>query len=365
MSDRIVLALESTDPSKGVSMNQSEQQASRAFDRVHVLGAGAWGTTLAVMMCESGRSVTLVAHRASAARVMQTERRHPVSLPGLVLPDRLTIEHNGAHSLEQADALVLVVPVQSLRAAVAPLASTLMQLPVLCAAKGLEVDTRLRSSEVVASVLGTDANIAVLSGPNLSAEIAAGKPASAVIASTQADLGGRFAATVRSRRFRTYVHDDVIGVELGGALKNIVAIGAGIADGLDAGDNAKAAFMSRGIAEIARLGVACGARPLTFAGLSGIGDLIATCASRLSRNHQVGFALANGRPIEEIVAGMSETAEGVATTKAAWQMGRELEVDLPIVNQMYRILFEGASPIDAVARLLEREPGSELAGWQP
>ena len=212
---------------------------------------------------------------------------------------------------------------------------------------------------MVRSVLGGTTNVAALSGPNLSGEIALGQPATTVIASEIAGLAERCARILHSHRFRVYLSDDLIGVELGGALKNIIAIGAGIADGLDAGDNAKAAFMTRGIAEIARLGVACGAQPLTFAGLSGIGDLIATCSSPRSRNHQVGVALARGESLEVILLSMREVAEGVATTSAALALGRSLEVELPIIEQMHRVLFENVSAADAISRLMEREPRHE------
>jgi glycerol-3-phosphate dehydrogenase (NAD(P)+) len=328
--------------------------------RVSVLGAGAWGMTLALLAHEAGHEATLVAHREDAATFMRRERRHPNSLPGVPIPDPIQIGHSGRHTLSDADIVIIAVPTQRLREAVTPLQEVLATRTILCAAKGLEVGTLMRPSQILESVLGTGVSVGVLSGPNLSAEIAAGKPTSTVIASDDTSLAERLVPILHSNRFRAYVSADVIGVEMGGALKNIIAIGAGIADGLDAGDNAKAAFMTRGIAEIARLGVAAGAQPLTFAGLSGIGDLIATCASPLSRNHQVGVALAGGRTLDDIVRGMTETAEGIATTRAARELGRRLGVELPIVDQMHRVLFEGLSPLEAVARLMEREPRHEF-----
>ena len=333
--------------------------------RVSVLGAGAWGTTLALLVHEAGHEAALVAHGADAATFLRRERRHPRSLPGVAIPDGIRIEHAGDHTLGEANVVIIAVPTQRLREAVSSFQEALTSPTILCAAKGLEVGSLLRPSQVIASVLGTGTDIGVLSGPNLSAEIAAGKPSSTVIASIDTSVAERLVPILHSMRFRTYVSNDVIGVEMGGALKNVIAIGAGIADGLGAGDNAKAAFMTRGIAEIARLGVAAGAQPLTFAGLSGIGDLIATCASPLSRNHQVGVGLATGRNLDDIVGDMVETAEGIATTRAARELGKSLGVELPIVDQMYRVLFEGVAPLEALARLMERDPRHEFTDLRP
>jgi len=326
---------------------------------VSILGAGAWGTTLAILAAEAGHDVSLVAHRAAVAEFIALRRSHPTSLPGVDIPDRIHPEHTGNHSLASSDVVIVAVPTQRLGAAVEPLAAALRGKPVVSAAKGLELDTLERPSSVIRTRLGPDALVAALSGPNLSAEIAAGHPATTVIAGPTLEDAERLVPLLHSHRFRVYVSDDMVGVELGGALKNIIAIGAGIADGLGAGDNAKAAFLTRGIAEITRLGVAAGAQPLTFAGLSGIGDLIATCASPHSRNHQVGVALATGASLDAVLAGMSEVAEGVPTTRAAVQLGRRYGVELPIIEQMHRVLFEGVSPTEAIVRLMERDPRRE------
>jgi glycerol-3-phosphate dehydrogenase (NAD(P)+) len=305
--------------------------------------------------------VTLVAHGEENARYMREHRRHPRSLPGVEVPAQVVIHADAGAALRVAEVVIIAIPVQALRHGVTPVRALLRERLIISASKGLELETLFRPSEVVRDVTGAR-NVAVLSGPNLAGEIAAGKPASTVIAAADEALATSLVPVLHSSRFRVYAGDDPIGAEMGGALKNIIAIGAGIADGLDAGDNAKAAFMTRGIAEIARLGVACGANALTFAGLSGIGDLMATCASRLSRNHQVGMGIAAGKPVSEILAGMRETAEGVATTRAALQLGARMGVELPIASQLHRVLFEGVSPADAIARLLEREPRRELAG---
>lgn len=332
---------------------------------VSVLGAGAWGTTLAILAAEAGQRVTLVAHRESTANHLQRHRSHPTSLTGISIPPTIEIAHMGQHFLDRTDVVVVVVPTQKLRQSLDPIADTLRDKVVVSAVKGLELGTFLRPSEVIESVVGPATRIAVLSGPNLSSEIALGRPATTVLASSQAGLAENLVGLFHSRRFRVYVGDDVIGVEFGGALKNIIAIGAGIADGIEAGDNAKAAFMTRGIAEMTRLGVSCGARPLTFAGLSGIGDLMATCASPLSRNYRVGIALSQGTPLDDILESMHEVAEGVATTNAARALARLGGVELPIVDQMYRVLFEGASPREAIERLMERDPKHELRDFAP
>lgn len=326
------------------------------MDTVAVVGAGSWGTTLAMLATAAGRHVTLLAHHPDLATYMINHRRHPTSLPDVTIPETLQITSDAVSTLSRADVVVLAVPTQKLRQATRELLEIgLGGQPIICVAKGLEIGSQMRPSQVVATEVGEEHTVAVLSGPNLALEIAQGRPATAVMAHGDLAVATQLAAVFHSQRFRIYHGQDVVGVEIGGALKNIIAIGAGIADGMAAGDNAKAAFMTRGIAEIARIGTALGAQPLTFAGLTGIGDLIATCASQLSRNHRVGRELATGRSLDDIIAGMSEVAEGVPTTKAAFQLGRSLQIDTPIVDEMHAVLFEGARVSDAVARLMDRE----------
>jgi len=344
----------------------TDQETNRPSPRsVSVLGAGAWGTTLAILATEAGHRVTLIAHSESAAKHLQQFRFHPTSLPGISVPSSIEVTHVGQHLDDETGVVVVATPTQKLRESLQPIAEIIRDKVILSAVKGLELDTYLRPSEVIASVLGAATRIAVLSGPNLSSEIAMGRPATTVIAASRAELAASLIELFHSQRFRVYVSDDVTGVEFGGALKNIIAIGAGIADGLAAGDNAKAAFMTRGIAEIARLGVACGAQPMTFAGLSGIGDLMATCSSPLSRNYRVGLALSRGTDLDDILGSMHEVAEGVPTTKAARNLGQFHGVDLPIVDQMYRVLFEGVAPREAIVRLMERDPKHELLDLMP
>ena len=237
---------------------------------------------------------------------------------------------------------------------------------VLSAAKGLERETGLRMSEVIAEELGREVHesICVLSGPNLSREIAAGLPSGTVIASMKDEVAEFARDVVMTSRFRVYTHGDLIGVELAGALKNIIALGAGAADQLGYGENAKAIFMTRGLAEITRLGVAAGANPLTFSGLAGVGDLVCTCASRHSRNHYVGGELAKGRSLEEVERSMRMVAEGVNTTRAAMKVARSYGVEMPITERIYQVLFEGKDIQEAIREMLLRDPKRELEGLE-
>lgn len=333
--------------------------------RVAILGAGAWGTTLALVAHRAGCAATLVAHRDDLADTLRSTRIHPVSLPGIRLPDVIAVSADPLQAISNADAAIIAVPTQKLRSGIADLGPVLAGRPVVSAIKGLESDTLSRASEVIHQTVEPYGYtpVVALSGPNLAGEVAAGKPATTVLASADVAAAERLQRALGSASFRIYVSDDIVGVEMGGALKNVIAIGAGIGDGLGAGDNAKSAFLTRGIAEIARLGVACGAQVLTFAGLSGVGDLIATCSSPLSRNNRVGRALAAGRGLPEILHDLGETAEGVETTRAARLLGQRLGVDLPIVEQLHGVLFESVSPLDAIAALMDREPRRERSAW--
>ena len=333
-------------------------------ERMHVIGAGAWGTTLAILAHRAGNEVTLVSHHDETIYSLRNHRIHPRSLPGITIPIEIEIAAIDAFAIDEDDIVILAFPVQQLRNTATSLDEAIGSATVVSAAKGIEIGTLQTPLTILEKVLsGVDRlRLAALSGPNLAPEIAAGNPATTVVASHFLDTAIRVQRALTSDSFRVYTSTDVTGVEMGGALKNIVAIGAGIADGLGAGHNAKAAFMTRGIAEIARLGIACGAEPLTFAGLSGIGDLIATCGSSMSRNHTVGRALAEGRNLEEIVSTMSETAEGVDTTRAALQLAERLGVEVPIIRGMHRVLFEGVSPLLAAMELMTREPTVESLG---
>jgi glycerol-3-phosphate dehydrogenase (NAD(P)+) len=260
--------------------------------------------------------------------------------------------------------LVLVTPSQKMRENLRLLTPYLGEKTLLLnASKGIEIDSLKRMSEIIVEELPTTSRrVATLSGPNLSREVAQEKPTAAVIASTAYDVAVEYRTLLTTSSFRVYNSHDVVGVELGGSLKNIIAIGAGINDGLGYGDNAKAAFMTRGLAEISRLGVAAGANPLTFAGLAGIGDLIATCASDLSRNNRLGRRLADGEKLNDILQSTRSVAEGVWTTRAALQLARRYNVEMPIAQQLSLVLFEGLDPHKAVPELMLRDPKGELEG---
>jgi glycerol-3-phosphate dehydrogenase (NAD(P)+) len=338
--------------------------------RVAVVGSGAWGTTLAILVARS-EPVTLLSHSGETAARIAATRLNERRLPGIQLPARIQVTAD-AGALEAASDLVLfAVPSAHLRGSVERVASLIpASADVLSVAKGLEQGTLLRMTEVIADASRAagapieSRRIAALSGPNLAQEIAKGLPASAVVASEDAALGDRIVARLARREFRLYTNPDVLGVELCGALKNIIAIAAGAADGLGFGDNGKAGLMTRGLAEMTRVGIAAGANPLTFAGLAGIGDVIATCGSKLSRNHRLGEELARGRPWSEIEASLQGVAEGAYTVDAALALAARHGVEMPIAQEVHNALFEGKSVQRCLIDLLSRESKDELADFQ-
>jgi len=328
--------------------------------RVAVVGAGAWGTTLAAIVARR-EPVVLVCHRAEVADEINTTHRNERRLPGIDLPEALVATADPA-AVSGADLVIFAAPSSHMRSIVRETAPHIAaSADVLSVAKGLEGGTLLRMSEVIAEAAEIDqSRIAALSGPNLASEIAQGLPASAVVAAADLDLATRIAARLGRREFRLYVNRDILGVELCGALKNVLAIAAGAADGLGFGDNGKAGLMTRGLAEMIRLGAAAGANRLTFAGLAGIGDVIATCGSRLSRNHRLGEELAKGRAWAEIEATLPGTAEGAYTVEAALALADRHGVEMPIAREVYRALFEGKSVQRCLIDLLSRESKDEL-----
>ncbi|MCX6022377.1 MAG: NAD(P)-dependent glycerol-3-phosphate dehydrogenase, partial [Chloroflexi bacterium] len=308
---------------------------------VAVVGATSWGTTLAVLLARKGVAVTLLARTEDEAAELERDREHRRRLPGIPFPPLLGVTSDPAAALHSAELVILGVPAQTMRANVRALAPWFPPGAVLLSlAKGLEVGSSLRMSQVIAQETPERLHrgIAALSGPNLAREIAQQLPSATVIAS--ADVGAAETAQrlIGTDSLRAYTSQDVTGVELGGALKNIVAMGAGMIDGWGYGNNAKAAYMTRGLAEITRLGVAAGANPLTFLGLAGFGDLLATCISPLSRNRHAGERLAQGRALSEVGQEMAGIVEGAPTTQAARQLAQRLGVEMPITEQMYRVL---------------------------
>lgn len=331
---------------------------------VGVIGSGAWGTTLARMLANKGIETTLWEHHPERASAMQEQRENHTFLPGFLFPATLQITADIAQATSAKDMLLLVTPSQRLRENLRLLAPALNSETLLVSAsKGIEVGTLKRMSEIICEEIpGASRRVAVLSGPNLSREVAQEKPTAAVVAAYSSEIALRVRALLTTSYFRVYNSDDVTGVELCGALKNIIAIGAGINDGVGFGENAKAAFITRGLAEISRLGVAAGANPLTFAGLAGIGDLIATCASPMSRNQQLGRRLAGGEKLADILASTRSVTEGVFTTRAALKIAERYDVEMPITRQLSLVLFEGLDPRKAVPELMMRDPKHELQG---
>jgi glycerol-3-phosphate dehydrogenase (NAD(P)+) len=338
--------------------------------RVAVMGTGAWGTTLArlialeqIRRAQSAVEVTLWEYEAERATQIQWEHENAAFLPGFPLPANLRVTADLADALGAADVVLLVTPSQRVRANARALAPLLRPgMVVISGSKGLEVGTHLRMTEVIAQELPPGTPVVALSGPNLADEIARGMPAAAVVASADAAAAEQARAALTTPAFRIYTSQDVVGVELGGALKNIVAIGVGVSDGLGYGDNAKASLMTRALAEISRLALAAGANPLTLAGLAGLGDLIATCGSPLSRNRTLGLELAKGRRVDDILAQRHSVAEGVSTTRAALELAAAFGTDLPIAAEMAQVLFEGKSVREAVQSLMVRDPKPELHG---
>ena len=332
--------------------------------RVAVVGSGAWGTTLALLVARS-EPATLLCHSAETAERLRTERRNERRLPGIDLPERIVPTADPA-ALAGADLVIVAVPSTHLRDTMRSIAAFVPgRADILSVVKGLEAGTLLRMTQVIADAGGIDpARIAALSGPNLAIEIARGLPASAVVAAEDPVLAERIVARLARREFRLYTNTDVLGVELCGALKNVIAIAAGAADGLGFGDNGKAGLMTRGLAEMMRMGIAAGANPLTFAGLAGIGDVIATCGSRLSRNHRLGEELARGRSWSEIEGSLPGVAEGAYTVDAAIALAERLHVEMPIAREVHNALFEGKSVQRCLIDLLARESKDELADFQ-
>jgi glycerol-3-phosphate dehydrogenase (NAD(P)+) len=332
--------------------------------RVAVVGSGAWGTTLAILVAKREPAVLLTRSAETAAR-LAADRTNEGRLPGIAFPAPLSLSADPA-VLGSAELVIFAVPSAHLREEVARVAASVSPLADLVSvAKGLESGTLLRMSEVVAAAGPFDPRrIAALSGPNLALEIARGLPASAVVAGEDDGLAARVQARLGRRRFRLYVNADIIGVELCGALKNIVAIAAGATDELGFGDNGKAGLMTRGLAEMTRLGIAAGANPLTFAGLAGLGDVIATCGSPLSRNHRLGVELAKGRTWAQIEADLPGVAEGAYTVDAALALADRLGVEMPIAREVHRALFEGKSVKRCLVDLLARESKDELADYR-
>jgi glycerol-3-phosphate dehydrogenase (NAD(P)+) len=324
--------------------------------RTAVLGAGSWGTAFAKVLADAGAEVTLWGRRPELTDLIQREHVNPEYLPDIALPEAIQATSDGERALEGAEVVVLALPSQSLRQLLGQLTGFLPpDAVVVSLMKGVELGTTRRMSEVIMEVTGVDSSqVAVLSGPNLAREIALCEPAASVVACLDRSVAESISDLCATSYFRPYTNVDVVGTELGGAVKNVIAIAVGMADGMGLGDNAKASIITRGLAETARLGAALGADPLTFLGLAGIGDLVATCMSPLSRNRTFGEGLGRGMSVEEVVAATRTTAEGVKSCASLLGLAHSRGVDVPIIENVVAVVHEGASPAEIGRRLLSR-----------
>ncbi len=336
------------------------------MQRVAIIGTTSWGITLGFMLARKGTEVRLWARTEREAQKLKTKGPNQNQFPKLSFPPQIHINSHLSEAMNDANAVILAVPSPTMRQNIQLVASHLNKsVLIVSCAKGLEVGSGKRMSQVIAEEINPrfHANICVCSGPNLAREVVRNLPAATVAAASDNATARKVQRLLTTPDFCVFTNSDVVGVELGGALKNIIALGAGIADGLDYGDNAKAAFMTRGLTEITALGVALGANPLTFSGLAGLGDVIATCASPLSRNHYVGAELAKGeQTLTEIIDSMNEVAEGVGTTLVARNIARQLELEMPITEKLYQVLYEDLPPKQAAADLMGGVTRHELAG---
>jgi glycerol-3-phosphate dehydrogenase (NAD(P)+) len=334
--------------------------------KVAIIGTTSWGMTLGVVLAHKKVDVRLWARTEREAISLRNNTLGPALPPGVDFPpEHMSVTSSLAEAMTHADAVIIAVPSQSMRQNVNLIAGYLKRwMIIISAAKGLELGTNKRMSQVIAEEIEPQfrPRVCVLSGPNLAAEIMRDLPAATVVAAEKEFIARKAQRLLSAPNLCVYTNSDVVGVELGGALKNIIALGAGMADGLGYGDNAKATFISRGLTEITALAVTLGANPLTLSGLAGLGDLIATCASPLSRNHYLGVELTKGRPLTEITDSMEGIAEGVTTTSAAWDLAQEMGLEMPITEKIYQVLYRGHDPREAAAELMNAQATHELAG---
>jgi glycerol-3-phosphate dehydrogenase (NAD(P)+) len=328
-----------------------------------VLGAGAWGTAIAVHLAQSPAAVVrLWGARPSSVGELLAHRENRRLLPGVPIPEAVTITADIDAAVAGADLCIGGVPTVHMRSVFSPVAGRYpLGVPWVSLAKGVENETFLRPTEIVRDLLGAD-RLAVLSGPSHAEEVSRGLPTSLVAASEDSDLARWVQTAFTAERFRVYTNADVIGVELAGALKNVIGIAAGICDGLGFGDNAKAALLTRGLVEMSRFGIALGAEPATFYGLAGVGDVMTTCFSPHGRNRRVGQRLAAGETLDGILASTTMVAEGVYTTRSVYARTRAMGVEMPILTEVYRVLYEGKAPLQAVSDLMLRRLAREHPG---
>ena len=330
---------------------------------IGVIGAGSWGTSLAILLAKKGNEVELWVRRKELLDKMRTQRENLDYLPGVTLPGLLKLTGNLSQAVKGKNVVVLSVPSHAVEETVKSIQHVIDDNKIIVnTAKGLAERSYKRLSQVILESVPKlePGNVAVLSGPNHAEEVSRFIPSATVVASTSQSTAESIQDLFMASNFRVYTNPDVIGVELGGALKNIIAIGAGVCEGLNFGDNTKAALLTRGLVEITRLGISLGAQSKTFSGLTGVGDLFVTCSSSHSRNRYVGLMLGKGKKLEEITASMKMVAEGIKTTKAAYALSKLNRVEMPITREMYGILFEGTKPLQAVENLMKREKTKEI-----
>jgi len=337
----------------------TRSEAMESMEKVAILGDGAWGTALGMVLCERGASVIQWAHSPQVAEVLERTRENSRYLPGVPIPDGVTVSAS-PECFQHADLIVCAVPSRYLRGVLEGMEGHFRRgRPFISATKGLEFPGRKRPTQIILEILG-ERPTAVLSGPSHAEEVAARMPTAVVAASRDPGLSLRVQDLFTTERFRVYTSEDPLGVEIGGALKNALSIAGGLVDGLGFGDNTKAALLTRGHAEMVRLGVALGGRPETFAGLSGFGDLVVSCISRHGRNRLVGERLGRGDSLDDILPDIPGVPEGVTTARAVVELADELGVDMPICREIHAVLYEGKDPLVAVHDLMTRQQKDEV-----
>ena len=342
---------------------KSNKSQAASYENISIIGDGAMGTVLAMLLCEKSESsheIRMWGYDSEQLRQMQLSRENKKFMPGYKLPASLVFESDDKRIMAGADLIVSAVPCQFMRGIWDRLKSYVPDgVPIVSVAKGIENNTLLRPTQVIADVLGEAVRCAVLSGPTIADELGRKLPATACAACDDEGLAKRVQKTFNTSWFRVYTNTDIVGVELAGATKNIIAIAAGIIDGIGAGDNAKAALLSRGLTEISRLGIACGAKPQTFAGLTGLGDLVTTCISPKGRNRSFGERIGKGQTVEHARQATESVVEGIATCKSVIALAEQLHIEMPITQAVYEVLFENKPVQAAIADLMKRQLKAE------
>lgn len=330
---------------------------------IGVIGAGGWGTALTKLLCEKGNDVTLWCHGEESYREIQEKRENPSYLPGIVLPPSFKLTRSLKELFSGKELLICAVPSHGVREVIETAAPHLSPQAILvCGTKGIEEGSLMTMGEVLSEILGESkrGSLAFISGPTFAVEVAQGLPAAITVAAYEEWVATDIQETLSTQNLRAYTSRDVVGVQMGGVVKNVIAIAAGISDGLGLGYNARAALVTRGLAEMTRLAVKMGADSLTLSGLPGLGDLILTCTGDLSRNRKVGIQIAQGKKLDEILKGTRMIAEGVRNTRSVYLLARRLGVEMPIVEQMYLVLYGGKKPFEAVRDLMQRSLKAEM-----